>query len=148
MTTQGNEDTQNEQEYPVSAEAAEAEWKRWLVAMDLVDKADESFMDQEDLKGFREQKRRIIDAIRRGRLRANDAGEFVFSPQSGTCGDITFHEPTGADKLAVDRCRKNEDMAKTYAVLASMTGTSPQTFAGLKGRDLRVCEAIFVLFLA
>ena len=43
--------------------------------------------------------------------------------------------------------KKGHDVAKTYAVLADMTGLHPNTFAGLVGIDVKICEALFALLM-
>lgn len=136
----------------VAREVAEAEFDRWAEAMDLVAKFDDEAMkamDDEDKRSFVTQKRVIVDAIRFGRLVVNDSGEFVYTQQVGATDPITFHEPTGASLMAMDKAGKaGHGITKTFAVLAEMTGTSAQRFSGMKNRDLAVCQAILGFLLA
>ncbi len=133
----------------VAAEVAEAEFERWAAAMDVVSKLDTDAMDDEDRKSFLANKRPIIDAIRVGRLVCNEAGEFVFSPQCGNPQSLTFKEPTGASLMAMDTAGKaNHGVAKTFAVLAAITGEGAKTFGLMPNRDLTVCQSILVFLLA
>lgn len=127
-------------------EVAEIEFSRFVDLMDLdIDPAD---MDEEDKKGFDQQYRRIIQAIQTGALIVNDNGEPIFTPQrSEESKPITFHEPTGASLMAMDRKKKSEDIAKLYATMADMTKTHISTFSKMKMSDLKVCMAVTTLFL-
>jgi hypothetical protein len=72
----------------------------------------------------------------------------VYTPRrSKDIGDITFREPTGATLTAMDRKNQGEDVGKMFATMADMTGTTAKTFAGMQMSDLKVCMAIFNLFL-
>ncbi|ARB06255.1 hypothetical protein SppYZU01_18 [Shewanella phage SppYZU01] len=130
----------------VAKEVAEQEFQRFVDAMDLdVDPAD---MDEDDKKGFQQQKDRVIAAIQSGALVVNDKGEPVYTPQRTKDADtITFHEPTGASLMAMDRKKKSEDIGKLYAAMGDMTGAHPSTFAKMKMADLKVCMAVTTLFL-
>lgn len=127
-------------------EVAEQEFNRFVEAMDLdVNPGD---MDAEDKKGFEQQKDRIISAIQSGALVINDDGEPVFTPQrTNDAAAITFHEPTGASLMAMDRKKKTEDIGKLYASMGDITKTHASTFSRMKMPDLKVCMAITTLFL-
>lgn len=132
----------------VAKEVAEAEFDRFVDAMDLdLDTAD---MDAEDLTAFNKQKRRILNAMQAGSLLINDKGEAVYAPQNPKSKykeAITFHERTGASLMATDGKKKNQDAAKTYAMIADITGLHPGVYAGLVGIDIKVCEALFALLM-
>lgn len=130
----------------VSKEVAEQEFQRFIDEMDI--DADEAEMSEEDLKAFTVEKNKIIKAICKGSLVINDEGEPVYTPVKGDSGPITFHEPTGAALMAMDRRKKGEDVAKIYSLLAEVTKVDASTFAKLPMRDLRVCTALGTLFLA
>lgn len=132
----------------VAAEVAEVEFRSWLVDMGLAYKVDDPKMNQEDRDSLEKAKLPVIDAIRFGRLVRNDAGEFVFAPQLGDGGPITFFEPTGADILAMDKAgKKDENVTKSYAILAAMTKQNSARFGAMKNRDLVVCQSIMTFFL-
>lgn len=133
-------------ENKVAREVAEQEFARWAEAMDLVAKMDPDKLDQADKKSLAETREIILNAIERGMLVVEDGGQFVFTPSSGE--PITFYEPTGASLMAADTAGAGKDVQKTLRVLADFTRQSVQRYAGMKNRDLRVCQAILVLFLA
>lgn len=130
----------------VAKEVAEAEFERFADIMDL--DIDPAGMDEEDKTGLEQNKKRIISAIQKGALVVNDKGEPVFTPQR-TQGleDITFHEPTGASLMAMDRKKKNHDISKMFATMADMTGGHSNSFSKMKMSDLKVCLAVTTLFL-
>lgn len=130
----------------IAKEVAEAEFNRFVECMDLdVDPAD---MDEDDRKGFNQQKDRVIAAIQSGALVISDKGEPTFTPQrSNDAEPITFYEPTGASLMAMDRKKKTEDIGKLYAAMGDMTKTHANVFSKMKMADLKVCMAITTLFL-
>ena len=132
----------------IAPDAAEAEFDRFVDCMDL--DLDTAGMDAEDLTAFTKQRNRILRAISRGSLVINDNGEAVLTPQnpkSKHADPITFHERTGASLMAADGKKKNQDAAKTYAVMADMCKVHPSVFAGLVGTDVKVCEALFAVLM-
>ncbi len=130
----------------IAKEVAEQEFSRFVECMDLdVDPAD---MDEDDRKGFNQQKDRVIAAIQSGALVISDKGEPTFTPQrSNDAEPITFYEPTGASLMAMDRKKKTEDIGKLYAAMGDMTKTHANVFSKMKMADLKVCMAITTLFL-
>ncbi len=132
----------------IAPEAAELEFRAWLEEMGLAFKVDDPKLTAEDRDSLEKSKLPIIEAIRKGRLVRNDDGEFVFTPQLGNTSPITFFEPTGADLMAMDKVgRKDDNVAKTYGILAAMTRQNQKLFADMKNRDLEVCKAIMAFFL-
>ncbi len=130
----------------IAKEVVEQEFNRFVESMDLdVDPAD---MDEDDRKGFTQQKDRVMAAIQSGSLVIKDNGEPVFTPQRTNGADaITFHEPTGASLMAMDRKKKTEDIGKLYAAMGDITRTHANVFSKMKMADLKVCMAITTLFL-
>lgn len=130
----------------VAKEVAEAEFDRFVNAMDL--DVDPSDMSEEDKEAFQQQKDRLVGAIQSGALTINDDGEPVFTPQRTKDADtLTFHEPTGASLMAMDRKKKSEDIGKLYAAMADMTRSHASTFSKMRMADLKVCMAITTFFL-
>ncbi len=132
----------------VSKDFAEQEFNRFADAMDL-DFAT-SDMDAEDLMAFNRQKSKLVHAIMKGSLVFNDDGEAVYTPSHPRTvrqDPITFHERSGASLMAMDGKKKNHEVAKTYAVLAEMCKVHPGVFAGMVGRDVKVCESLFALLM-
>lgn len=135
-------------EAKVDPETAEVEFQRWVSAMGLAYKIEDPKMSSEDRESLEKQKLPIIDAIRFGRLACNEAGEFVFIPQIGDTSPITFYEPDGAGIRAMDNAgKKDENIRKTYAVLAAITKQTEHRFNMMKNRDLVVCNCIFAFFM-
>lgn len=135
-------------ENKISREHAELEFGKWAEAMDM--DLDVEDMDKKDLTAFKRQKNRVVIAIERGALIFNDNIEAVYTPQhpgSSYQNAITFQERTGASLMAMDNKRENQEVAKTYAIMADMCGVPAKVFAGLKGTDIKVCEAIYALLM-
>ena len=130
----------------VATDVAESEFERFTEAMDL--DVDTSRMDKDEAESFRQLKRKVTRAIENGHLVVDDKGRPVYTPQIGDKSPITFYEPTGVSLLAVDKKKAGENVAKTYATMADMTQTDAKTFASMNARDLKVCQAIYLLFLA
>lgn len=129
----------------IAREVAEAEFDRFIEANDIL--VDDS-MEKEDRDAFNEQKARIVRAIEVGAMVVNEAGEPVYTPQRTKDAEaLTFHEPTGASLMAMDRKKKNEDVGKLYATMGDMTRTDAKTFSNMKMADLKVCMAVTTLFL-
>lgn len=131
----------------IAKEVAEAEFDRWAEEMDL--DLDVSEMDAEDVTAFTKQKRRILKGIERGNVVVNDKGEMVFTPIRSDWDDepITFHEHTGSSLMALDGKKKNQDVRKSFAVMANMTKKHPSVFAKLRGSDAKTAMAIFSLLM-
>lgn len=127
----------------VATEMCEAEFDRFVQKMDL--DFDKSKMDDEDKAGFKRFHDIIIRAMETGALVINEKGEPVFTPSDGK--PITFHEPTGADRMAADTKQAGHNNRRTLAVIASMTGESIPRFAEMKQRDLKVVEVLYQLFM-
>ena len=131
----------------VDAETAAAEFERFadMMALDI----DTSGLDDEDRADLGKIRRQFERAVMAGLLVVNENGEPVYTPNTGDYREaITFYEPTGADKMAMDAKKKGHDMAKTYAMIAAQTKVHAKVFAGMPNRHLKVCEGISLLFFA
>lgn len=132
----------------ISLEVAESFFDDWADSMDL--ELDENFMDHDDLGQYRKQKKRLVSGFMRGALRINDKSEMVFTPENPKSrykDPITFHERTGASVMAMDGRKKGHDVNKMYAVMADMCRIQVKDFAGMQGRDIKICEAICTLLM-
>ena len=130
----------------VAREVADAEFNRFVEGNAIL--VDYKGADKEDKDDFNEQKERIVQAIMSGSMVVNEDFEPVYTPQRTKDADsLTFHEPTGASLMAMDRKKKNEDVGKLYATMGDMTRTDAKTFSSMKMADLKVCMAVTVLFL-
>lgn len=130
----------------VATEVAEAEFARWAEGADL--NFDPKGWDAEDKKSFTDSKNKLVRAIELGHLVVDDKGRFVYTPQASDERDpIVFSEPDGGALMSMDQKKKGHDMAKMFALIASITGETEVRFAKMKSRDLKVCQAITALFL-
>lgn len=132
----------------IDAKTAELEFDRWADAMDL--DLDPAGMDDKDAAAFNKQKRRIVSAIADGALVIGSDGLATYTPQNDKTpykDPITFNERTGASLMAMDGKGKNQDVAKTYAMMADMCGVNAKVFAGMVGVDAKVCEALYVFLM-
>lgn len=131
----------------IAPDVAEQEFIRFTDAMAL--DVDTAAMDDDDRKGYEQQKRHIIRAICRGDLVINDAGEPVYTTsRSKDPVTVCFHEPEGSALMAMDRKGQKENIGKMYVTMGEMTKQPAKVFANMKMADLKVCMAIFTLFLA
>jgi len=130
----------------VAPEVAESEFDRFVEAMDL--EVNKEGMDAEDRQSFDNAKAIFLRAVMAGSLVVNDDGEPVFRPTTVEGAEpITFHEPEGANLMAMDTQKRTHDFGKIHHFLAGITRTNPKRFAQMKNRDLKVCHAIAGLFL-
>jgi hypothetical protein len=132
----------------VVLEVAEQAFDNWADSMDM--DIDEKYMDAEDLSAFQKQKRRLLKAIQNGSLIFNDEDNAVYTPQhkkSKYIEPITFKEASGSTHYAMDSKKKNQDIAKTYAMMGDITGLPSKTFSKLVGLDIKICGAIFSLLM-
>ena len=131
----------------VNRETAELDFARFAECMDL--DFEEANMTEEDLDGFRKQKRVVLSAIQSGHVTVDDAGQPTVHLKFpiGDLQSVTFREPTGATFLAMDQKKKNQDVSKTFAMIQAMLKVNPGTLSDMQNRDLRVVQAIGLLFL-
>jgi len=123
-----------------------ADFDRFTDLMDL--DVDVSEMDQDDIKNFEEMKGHIIKSMMRGNLIIDEKGQPVFTPTGmGDENALTFHEPTGATLMSMDRRKSGQDVGKMLVVMTEMTRSSDGTFSTMKNRDFKVCSAIVAVFL-
>jgi hypothetical protein len=135
------------EEQKIAPEVAEAEFERFVAAMDF-DIDAKSMANEEERAAFATTKRTIVRAMECGHLIINEKGEPVYTPQLGDQAPITFFEPSGVSLMAMESKKKGQDVSKMFATLGDMTRTSVARFAALKQRDLRVCMALATLFLS
>ena len=130
----------------VALEVAEAEFERFIDAMDLM-------VRTKRLKGdartaYEDNKETFIGAIQRNTLVVDPDGAPVFTPVSDNKGPIKFAEPDGETLIATDSAGEGNNITKLYRVVARMTGQPEERLRKLKQRDSVVLTAIVGLFLA
>jgi hypothetical protein len=134
--------------FKIDPETAERDFERWADnhRLDL----ETELMDDEDLDGFKKQKRKVILAIMRGDLviNANNLAEYTpYHKDSVRQEPIIFNDRSGASMLAGTNIKKDDDGKKAYAVMGDMCKVHPSVFASLHGDDIKVCEALFALLM-
>lgn len=131
----------------IDKETAELEFMRFCEEWEI-DTATED-MNEEDKQGFDQQKNKIINAIKRGRLCVDEDGSLVYTlAKSEDTGDVIIKRPKGGALMEMDRYKDRESMHKIYSVLGAMTGKNANFFARLDGIDLKPFTAVVSLFLA
>lgn len=128
-------------------ESAEQELEKFCEMMDI--DIDLGNLDQEEIDAFNNIKRTLVKSIRMGNLTFTDdwLPVFHYTDKSGDNYDVKFKEPTGGMIQAMDKHKKNHDIAKTYAVLAEMTGRHQKFFAMMPLRQLKIPQSVMMLFL-
>jgi hypothetical protein len=140
--------SKKERDYKIGPDVAEDELDRWLEKMDIDD--DVEAMKESDVDAFNNQTRKLKLAIRRGALVITTDGLAEYTPQNEKSKNqdaLIFHERSGASVMAMDRHKKDHDVAKSYAIMADMCRVPQKVFAGMVGIDCKVCEAIFALLM-
>lgn len=130
-------------EFKVAREVAEDELQRFADSFGL-DFDVESDDEKAQLEGL---KRPILRAVMRGKLVINDDGCPVFTPSSVDCGPLTIRRPVGSDFMGpADRAQS--ELAKSVAVLASVTGKDASLFGKMAMSDFKVLKALVLFFTA
>jgi len=132
----------------IDKETASAELERFALLADL--NISTEGLNDDDRSALTAQCDVLVRAIEGGHLTIGDDGEATYTPHRAATKDkspVTFHEPTGADKMAMDRKKDGHNMAKTYAMMESVTRSTPGRFAAMANADLKVCEALFTLLM-
>lgn len=131
----------------IAEEVALAEFMKIAEAMDL--DTDVEKMSEEAAGGFVELRRVLIRAIQRGSLVVDDKGQPVFTPQyDKNTEPLTFYAPDGAVFSSMDKKKQSEPVAKKYTAMGGMTKTSAARFNAMDARDLKICQALYLLFLS
>lgn len=129
-------------ESKIDKETAEIEFDRWASAMRI---NMNRVMDENDRRDLLEDKSIVVQGIMEGRVTLDDDDRMVFQPESGN--PITFYRPKGGDLVVMDKKKKNADIGKINASLASVCRVPEQTFIGMYINDLQMCQTIWSLFL-
>lgn len=131
----------------VSQEVAEEEFGRWAEAWDI--DTETGAMADDDREVFKDMAARLRRKIRHGDLAIDEEGNPRFQPKfSGPdAPELTFRIPTGADRLGWDKYKERENVHRIFSSLATMTGQTSAHFSKMDGRDLKVAEAIALLYL-
>jgi len=123
---------------------AVAEFERWADFSDI-DLAPEG-IDENERGGFERDRMVVIRAIEKGRAIVDEEGQITVVCKHSE-DRITFHIPEGSAYIVMDKKKRSSDFGKLFASLGSMTNTAPVRFAKIKQPDLKICIAIWSLFL-
>jgi len=131
------------EETGISREFAEAEFERFAECMGL--DVDESTLDGEEKSSLRESRAVFVKSVMAGRMTVNENGEPTVTTSEDK--ELTFHEPRGGTLAQSDKAKQGQAYAKMFLIMAGLTKTSPTMFSSMRRRDLKICEAITLLFL-
>lgn len=146
VTAQVRDATEGLKTAKVGPAPAELEFNRFVEAMNL--DVEEEYLNDEDKAGLQLNRRRMLRAIEAGSLVIDAEGVPIYTPQrSDNTDPITFHEPTGASLMAMDRKKAGADVGKMFSIMADFTRTEQGRFAQLRTSDLNVCMAVATLYL-
>lgn len=132
----------------VSAEVADSEFERFAESWDI--DIDEDGLSEEDIDSLHTLKRRLVRAIKAGRLAVNDDGSLTFQLKFSddvTLTELSLRVPKGNTVVAFDKHKEREGFHKLNVFMAGMAGQPPKLFAQLDHRDLKVPHAVAQLFL-
>ncbi len=127
----------------VAPEQALLEFERFATAMKL--DLDPASLDVDDRRNLEQEKRRFLRAIENGRLIIDDKGQPVFYPETGE--PITFYRPRGATILATDQKKTGQDAAKGFVMVAEMTKQNLVRYHDMPLTDVKICQAVALIFL-
>ena len=131
----------------IALEVAEQEFDRFTESWDI--DADTADMKDEDREAFEQHKKKIVRKIRSGRLIINEKGLPVYNliEPIGDIAEITFNIPGGAAFMAMDSVKGDKMVGKLNAFMASATKLAPASYSKMDGRDVKVVQAVFALFM-
>jgi len=132
----------------VEKETARAEFERFAAAWDIdTDLAD---MEEDDRSGFNKWKRTIVRVMMSGHLVVGDTGDPSYTLRWPTVktGQLDFRVPGGKALLDFDRFKDTHNIHKIMSYMGNFTGQPDAIFGQMDGRDLKVCQALAVIFLA
>jgi len=114
--------------------------------MDQLDLAQDEELSGEDRTELDDIKSKLCRGANKGLVKAN-ASDLTLTVVVGE-SELIFSEPLGASLLSPSRKGSaNDDVSRMYVAMASMSGTTPATFAKMKMRHLKYCIAIAKIFL-
>lgn len=134
----------------IAKEVAEDDFDRFCKGWFLDIREDE--LDEEELDGFKQQRRRLIDSIRSGHLRVDPDGkvlEYDLLEPFGSYKTLKIKCPRGDAILAFDGPKEGKNMHKLNAFMGAMCG-EPYVIFGetMHGADVKVFQAVATLFFA
>ena len=128
----------------VATEVAEQEFSR-MCAANRIDE-DESELDKDELKEWKEMRAPIVRDICRGKLMIDAEGRPVWTTEEGKA--LAFNRATAATFIALETYGKGKDVSNMMAAIADMTGSGKGELSKLMAGDFHGCSRIARLFLA
>lgn len=116
----------------------------WDIDTDLSD------MSDEDQKEFDNQRRKIIRAIKKGRLSVTKEGIIIYKlqfPLGDNITELRLSRPKGASYINMDRYKEREAVHKAFAVIGDMCGQPVKIISSIDAIDLKPIMAVTTLFL-
>ena len=130
----------------VARELAEQDFDRFARIMRI--DMDTTGLDENDKRGKTDDKRIFINAVIEGSLTVDAEGVPEFTPVDSDSTDlIRWPRAKGAAYAAMDKKKETAPMSKMFSSMAAITRTSEPTFVNMNMSDLKVCMAIWSLFL-
>lgn len=133
----------------IDAETAANEFERFTAAWDI--DTDLEDMESDDVQSFESQKRRIVKAIKQGRLSVDDTGETIsynLHDKVHSTDVIKMSIPKGEAFMSMDKYKDKQQIHKLHAFMAASSKLPVQIFSGMDGRDLKLLMGVALLFLA
>ena len=132
----------------IAPEMAELEFERFVEVWDLDGEVAE--MEEEDRVSFNGLKRKLMRVLISGDLVVNEDATLTYClryPTLDSLKELKFEIPKGDAMVSWDKFKDRQNIAKLNSFIGSMTRQSPAIFAAVDGRDLKICQAVALLFL-
>lgn len=131
----------------ITIEQAKAEVLTFLEAHDL--ETDTSEMSAEDAQEFNEIVEAIAKPVSQGRaIIDDDKYTLTLRKAQGDLTSLTVQGMSASDMFAADKAKKNNDMAKTGQMIASMVGVPFAQVCKLTSQDFMLLSRMSGLFMA
>jgi hypothetical protein len=132
----------------IDNETAVNEFKRFAEAWEIDTETEN--MNTDSKEDFLGHKKKILNAIQRGRLIFNDDGTLQYTLQYPMEGvdSLLINRPNGAALIEIDRYKEQEGMHRLFGVFGVMVSKPPVTFSKMDGIDLKPLMSLTSLFLA
>lgn len=134
-------------ETKIDTESAQAEFDRF-VEVNRIDLSTEG-LDENDKQDSLKGQRDFVEAIKEGILTVDEVGIPTYTPcmTENFEGSLIFRRPKGDALSAMDLKKKNADVAKMYAAMATMTRKPSKIFTKMDYFDVKMCMLIAGFFL-
>lgn len=134
----------------VAREEAEKEFDNWCDVTGI--DRETANMNDEDLKGFEDGKKRLVDACVIGLLVFDDGNiEYTISsrsPENFAGVTLKIGQPNGKLFRAMDGMKETESFKKLNCVMSAMTGKDNGFFDKIHATDYKLLQAIAGFFLS